>query len=472
MSQLEKNRITLHRLYKDAPTDRNGEQLASIKHMNNIADSVIFAASKYSSIPAYTLTMDSEWIIDVENQEIVLDKERDIAVTVKQINRRTVSEISNVVLEVSSEKLNAQELKAYVEELHKEYQESMCTQLTGTPCVFDQKFNSDGSMDFRGSPYDDPVQTKRFLISQAPKHLSFVKNRFLSNKTFQNLVGPEVKSVYERVKFFLNNKSWYDKKGIPYRLTLMLSGESGAGKSSCIKAIANLTKRHIVNVKFSTIKTVTQLRKLFQSDELHIYEDEDKRDVVKLNVPSVQRIFVLEEIDATGDSPVLMDRRLGGAKEASIEDELTLGDILQVLDGTIEAPGRIVIMTSNYPERLDKALMRPGRVDLAIKFGLATNTSIAELYEKLTENTLSNDQINGIPDQKISVADATEIIFRNFNTTVDSFVDDLCEYAKKRGLDEEKKQREAEDIANSNVTKSTPVKKMMQMQQGKQSNYW
>lgn len=458
-SQLERNRINLHRLYKDAPTDRNGEQQASVKNMNNIADSVIFAASKYASIPAYTLTVDNEWIIDVENQEIVLEAERDISVTIRHINRRSVSEIASLVLEVSSSKLNAQGLKAYVEELYKEYQESMCTQLTGTPCVFDQKFNGDGNMDFRGSPYDDPVAKKKYMISQAPKHLSFVKNRFLSNKTFDNLVGPEVKSVYDRVNFFLNNKSWYDRKGIPYRLTLMLSGESGAGKSSCIKAIANLTHRHIVNVKFSTIKTVTQLRKLFQSDELHIYEDEDKRDVVKLNVPSVQRIFVLEEIDATGDSPVLMDRRINGKKEAPIEDELTLGDILQVLDGTIEAPGRIVIMTSNYPERLDKALMRPGRVDLAVQFGLATNTSIAELYQKLTEKTLCDHQVSNIPDKRISVADATEIIFRNFNDTCDAFITDLCEYAKKKMSDEEVKQKQTNDFnREEHQQKSTPVR--------------
>ena len=41
----------------------------------------------------------------------------------------------------------------------------------------------------------------------------------------------------------------------------------------------------------------------------------------------------------------------------------------QVLDGVVDSPGRIVVMTSNHPEKLDPALIRPGRVNLKLNLG-------------------------------------------------------------------------------------------------------
>ena len=38
--------------------------------------------------------------------------------------------------------------------------------------------------------------------------------------------------------------------------------------------------------------------------------------------------------------------------------------LLNALDGVVASEGRLTFMTSNYPERLDPALIRPGRVDV------------------------------------------------------------------------------------------------------------
>jgi len=40
--------------------------------------------------------------------------------------------------------------------------------------------------------------------------------------------------IMGKIDFFLNNKDWYDRKGIPYNLGIMLYGEPGCGKSMCI----------------------------------------------------------------------------------------------------------------------------------------------------------------------------------------------------------------------------------------------
>lgn len=61
------------------------------------------------------------------------------------------------------------------------------------------------------------------------------------------------------------------------------------------------------------------------------------------------------------------------------DEEMNLATLLNVIDGNVENPGRILIMTSNYPERLDKALVRKGRVDLFLEFKKATSGIIKEM---------------------------------------------------------------------------------------------
>lgn len=417
--------ITMHRLYKDAPTDRNGDVPIAIRQMNMHCDAVMYRASKTDAVPSYCLTTACEWLINCEDRDIAFD---DVVLAVRKINRKDVSEIHSVTFELYSRALTANELREYVRRLHDEYVAFTSQQLTSSPCIFEQR---DKAGDFRGSPFDDAENKKRHDIANAPKHLAFAKYPFQSNKTFDSLCGPDAKQVCDRVRFFMDNKAWYDAKGIPYRLGILLSGESGSGKSSCIKAIANMTRRHIVNINFANIRTSTQLRKLFQSEDLHVFEDDDKATLVKLNVPLNQRIYVLEEIDAVG-TDVINDRRLNAGAPDKIADELSLADILQVLDGTLEAPGRIVIVTSNYPERMDKALVRPGRLDLFVKFGNATSETLVELYEKLNDKSFPENYVDKLPDEELSVAEAIEVIFRNFDASVERFIIELRIYSKNK----------------------------------------
>jgi len=60
---------------------------------------------------------------------------------------------------------------------------------------------------------------------------------------------------------------------------------------------------------------------------------------------------------------------------------ITLGDLLEVLDGIIETPGRMIVMTSNHPEEIDEALLRPGRIDINIEFKKMTRQDIKSMYE-------------------------------------------------------------------------------------------
>jgi SpoVK/Ycf46/Vps4 family AAA+-type ATPase len=95
-------------------------------------------------------------------------------------------------------------------------------------------------------------------------------------------------------------------------------------------------------------------------------------------------------------------------------EKLTLGSILQVFDGILETPGRIIIMTTNHPEKLDPALVRPGRVDVVVNFDRFTAVEIHEMFEKITGKTIPEEDLRKIPDAEWSAAQVAQKIFENW----------------------------------------------------------
>ncbi|HEV7674420.1 MAG TPA: AAA family ATPase [Candidatus Angelobacter sp.] len=61
---------------------------------------------------------------------------------------------------------------------------------------------------------------------------------------------------------------------------------------------------------------------------------------------------------------------------------LTLTGLLNSLDGFMAKDGSIVFMTTNHPELLDPALVRPGRVDFELEFKEATAEQKARLFKR------------------------------------------------------------------------------------------
>jgi SpoVK/Ycf46/Vps4 family AAA+-type ATPase len=148
---------------------------------------------------------------------------------------------------------------------------------------------------------------------------------------------------------------------------------------------------------------------------------------------------VIEDIDAMGDTvlrrewkkPTIqakakneedawMDREKESEKET-----LDLSFLLNLLDGTLEANGRILIITTNFPERIDRALIRPGRIDLIVNFKKCSVPVMQEMVNAFYDRT---DLI--VPDvpelhEKWSPAEVNQILFRNFDTPENSLAE-LC----------------------------------------------
>lgn len=241
------------------------------------------------------------------------------------------------------------------------------------------------------------------------QHLIFEMNKFATNKSLKNLFGEQIHIVNERIRLFQNDKEWYENKGIPYTFGLLLHGIPGCGKTSLIKAISKDTQRHILNIKLSPSVTLTQLRNLFYSDKIKVFTDVNTP-LQYITIPIDQRIYVMEDVDCLtsilnnreskqeeilSDEDVRTIKMLGKERWEQMKnlntDKVSLSDILNIIDGVLETPGRILILTTNFPEKLDSALLRPGRIDLIVNFKECNELQLREMFEHFYDRRFDFD---------------------------------------------------------------------------------
>ena len=307
---------------------------------------------------------------------------------------------------------NNQHLQDFVNTCNTEYERSMANKL-GTSLYY----------------FDMMVQSKSKKTIQNPlptSHLLYNRHKFHTTRTFENVFFEKREDVKKHVDFFLNRKDWYEKKGIPYTLGFMFHGTPGCGKTSTIKAIANTARRHIINIHLSEIKTKEQLTHLFFNEEINVY---DGIKTEKFIIPIHERLFVIEDIDAMGDAVLRREWKKPEPTKKVVKDSddiwsklkeddeenvpIDLAFLLNLLDGTLEASGRILAMSSNHPERIDRALIRPGRVDMIIEFKKCNGEVLKLMIESFYDQKFEDWTIPEL-DYKWSPAEVNQILFRNF----------------------------------------------------------
>ncbi len=273
---------------------------------------------------------------------------------------------------------------------------------------------------------------KRTVQNPLPtSHILYTQHKFHTSRTFDNVFFEQRTKVRKHVEFFLTRKDWYDAKGIPYTLGFMFHGDPGCGKTSTVKAIANTARRHVINIQLSEIKSKAQLRHLFFNDEIHVYNGTTSE---RYTIPIHERLYLIEDIDAMGDAvlerkwkkpevPSEEKKKVGDAwmdrEEEDTKEPLDLSFLLNLLDGTLEASGRILCVSSNFPERIDKALIRPGRIDMIVHFKKCNKQIAEEMvtsfydqeFDSWTDDTL---------DYKWTPAEINQILFRNFDKPEDA----------------------------------------------------
>jgi hypothetical protein len=306
-----------------------------------------------------------------------------------------------------------QYLQSFVDKCNADYERRMANKLGTSLYYFDMMTNGKNKKSIQ-----NPLPTT---------HLMYTKHKFYTTRSFDNVFFEQREKVKKHVEFFLTRKDWYEKKGIPYTLGFLFHGDPGCGKTSTVKAIANTAHRHIINIQLSEIKSKAQLRHLFFNEEIHVYNGITTE---RYTIPVHERLYVIEDIDAMGDTILRREWKKPTSsvqeapkkasdpwldQEEDFKEPIDLSFLLNLLDGTLESAGRIIAISSNFPERIDRALIRPGRIDMIIHFKKCNRVILKEMvtsfYDKEFDN-LDNESL----DYKWSPAEVNQILFRNFDT--------------------------------------------------------
>jgi hypothetical protein len=387
---------------------------ASIKNTN-----IKLSKAKNIQLPSSSTFDHDDTIIipsDANNIQLTLDIFCEIEIKTKdqesssdrgrgQVTTQCIEE--NTIKITLTSKKSIDVIMNYVNTITDSHNKAVKSKRTDVSFIIKPTF-SKGSRDYGNSDLDFPTY-----------------NKFSSTKSFDNLFFDGKEELIKRLDTFVNRDK-YKTLGLPETLGILFHGEPGTGKTSAIKAIANYLKMSIIIVPMNTIKTKKRLEDLFFD--------------TRIDIPQEKRIYVFEEIDCNGWENIVRDRRFikevsesnssevnaielladklqplnkNNNKDKDENDKLTLGSILEILDGLIECPGRVVIMTTNHKEHLDSALLRPGRIDMEIEFKKLRRGHIAQIYQKWYNKPMNIKVATDIPDYKFTQAEISQLLFKH-----------------------------------------------------------
>ena len=366
----------------------------------------------------------SHFIVSQQN-EFVIDKDVCITITNSKEDRegnKKSYQIENITIELFSYKYTLVELKQYLDNIVSNYKKTIQNDRTDKQFIY-----SVDKMVLK----DDEINCDMWK-----------EEEYVSNRQFDNLFFENKADILSKIDFFINNKKWYDTKGIPYNLGIGLHGSPGTGKTSFIKALANKTKRDIVIIPLKLIHTTSQLKTIF-------FENTYNRCNVKNSKSFDKKIIVFEDIDCIGDivknrndlvkSPINTPYKQGNTSsedatelakltkclEASLNttstcmpkmsytDPLTLDDFLNLWDGVRETPGRIIIITSNHYNQLDPALIRPGRIDISYELTNVGHETLQEMHFHFFQKYINPPIIKKIKPYFYSPAELVNVYLSN-----------------------------------------------------------
>jgi len=397
----------------------------NIKNLKNMTEMLI---NKISDItrPSWKQdnSKDDKFLLIPENNEpICLDEKLNIHLIISLNTIEDDSKIENKkytlkIFTYHKDNMNYMEEKNklydFVDVLTKEYEN-----------MFDEKDDKQHYIyEYNGSESCDDETNLKYnkYIMEHNKDLN--KNIFFEDK--QKMLDYITPFIFDKNKNDNNGMESYINSGMTFKAGLLFYGSPGCGKTSTIKGILKYTNRHAVIINLSNIQNNKELENLFRNRKFNgkiisgnelcfILEDCDATKLSSIKERDEMPIIIPKIESKNDDNKDLIDIK----SMISIQKGFDLSCFLNVLDGIIELHGIMIIMTTNHPEKLDEALIRPGRIDFKYEFK-KTNVTIIKKMLKL-KYCLSDEKINSYKDFKnikdyiLSPAEIQSICFKNNN---------------------------------------------------------
>lgn len=176
--------------------------------------------------------------------------------------------------------------------------------------------------------------------------------RYLDSVILPEGIAEEILTDLSR---FNDSGEWYSRRGLPYRRGYLFYGPPGSGKSSLVSALAGEMRKdlYVLNIgsKGMDDTTVSQLM---------------------MKIPP-KGFLLIEDVDAA------FSQRDKADEHAS---HVTFSGLLNALDGVGAKDGQIVFLSTNHIEKLDPALIRPGRVDYRLLLGNPDRSQARRLFDR------------------------------------------------------------------------------------------
>lgn len=289
------------------------------------------------------------------------------------------------------------------------------------------------------------------IIKKYPK--MDICERHINNvsKTIDTLYLPEndIEHLSYILDNFKNGGELLKRLELPHKLGVLLHGEAGTGKSTTIKVISCMLGKNPYYIDLSNVKTNKDLKAIFDhvnkncdTGGILVFEDIDvmapmlvlsREEKVKWlkqykEYKSDSNDGILKEINKDleyyEDEDLNNEHKEGKTLElCKMEDDnkLTLSYFLNLLDGTLCTSGTTFIMTTSHLHRLDKDLIRPGRVDVILKTGRCDKYMIKTIFKQIMEREIDPEILENIREYEFK---PVNVIFHILKYVYNKKIDD------------------------------------------------